>query len=266
MECPQKHGFKYGLRLEPLFRPDSADSRDTGTLVHTGLAHFYGAQISPRPDWVEDPVSAVLKHAQQTGWMHLVQDSLVTVTEYVRVRTAKPVFTRIVAVEDPCEVYVQTPDGKQHILTTRLDLVAHFNGRLCSINHKTSVRLTYAKPDRAASTRLQFMCELVLARTKYPQLQHVVINPLQTNRNRDGPEIGDPQVVDISPHAYHRFGRDLQFWKGLIAAVQTMYPNPLDRPRSLQCVTRYGVCEFHPICSVGYERLSAYRKSTNFGA
>lgn len=259
-ECPQKHGFKYGLKFESIHRPDSADSRDTGTLVHVGLANFYGAQIKPVPLWVEDPYLAVVKQAQSSGWMHLLKSSVETVREYIKVRSAKPVFGPIVAVEDPCETYIATSDGKTHIITTRLDLVAYYRGSLCSINHKTSVRLSYAEPDRAATTRLQFMLELVLARTKYSNVKWVLVNPVQTSRNREGPKIGDPKIVDISPHAFSRLGRDISFYKAMISAVQSAYPNPLDRPRSYQCMSRYGLCEFHPLCSQGYEALSQYKR------
>ena len=121
------------------------------------------------------------------------------------------------------------------------------------------MQLRYAIPGRDSSTRLQQMCELVMARTKYPQLKHVIINPVQVAR-KDQPKVGEPVILDISPHAFSRFGKDLLYFKSLMDYVKTAFPNPLDRPRSYQCMSRYGLCEFHPLCSQGYEALSQYKR------
>ena len=258
IECPQKHGYKYSAKLTPLFRRRADDGRDTGTLIHVGLAHFYGAQITPPPDWIQDPFYAVTAVAQEKGWIHLLRDALTTLHLYIEVRTKKPQFTKIVAVEDPCQVYLTDRNGKQHIVTTRLDLVAHYKGNLVEANHKTSVRMSYARPGIDAAARLQFLLEAVLARSKYPNLKYVMVNPIQTSRNPDGARISDPEIIDLSPLAFSRLGCDIAFWKEKIAEVEARFPDPLNRPRTYLCKSRFGLCDFFPLCSTGLATLQYY--------
>jgi hypothetical protein len=246
--CPQLEAFSQDLRLQPGVQKDAPL---IGTLVHAGLAYRYAALLPQKPSWFVYP------EGRTAIWtLGLASERADAALEALRVFDAYEAYYsqniwQPLLVEHQFEVEME---GEPY--TARTDLLAVENGEVCLIDHKTQKRLSRNTALDYSADR-QMLTGLALARAAGYDVKRVIINAL----SKEMPPRFGRFDVPISELAYSRLGDDTRYYLKLMKWTRQQYPDPLNRPRNLDCCLRkYGPCEFIPLCTDGLHRLPEYTK------
>jgi len=259
MLCAQLEGFGYELNLRPVIEKDATK---IGTLVHVGMAYRYGMLLAARPDWLVYP------DARWAIWIcgqdrpDLAQEALRIYDAYVAhydrlIATGVVAPWRPLLVEHQFEVAFTMPDGSAEPYTTRIDLLVECQGEVWLVDHKVGGKTSYHTGKHYAADR-QMLTQLALARNAGYPVNRLFINAL--SREYPDPRFGRFEVP-ISHEAYGKLGQDTAWALQQINAVRKQFPDPMNRPRTLEsCVRKYGACDFAALCHDGPHRLVEYVK------
>lgn len=253
--CAQLEAFSHELELRGNVQKDALS---IGTLVHVGLAYRYAMMMPTKPEWL------VYSDGREAIWQCGSAEMIDCRDEALRIFDAYQAHYTLnaitpVAVEHQFIVEFDLGNGEKEPYSCRTDLLGIENGEYVIFDHKVFRRIGRNTGYEHRADR-QMLTNLALARACGVDVRRIVLNTM----TKDPVPRFCRFDVPISEKAYAELGADTLYWLRKMNEVRKLYPDPMQRPKTLEsCKRVYGACDYQSLCHEGLHTIVEFKKRTD---
>lgn len=254
--CPQLEAFGHEMHLRSIFPKEPTS---VGTMIHAGLAYYYGLQLKERPAWLvyDSPLTMIELEGKKSGYpQDFINTSKAAYESYVGHYHGRDSLNPVLVEH---QFVITASNGEPY--SCRTDLLAwdRERGVFVIVDHKCVGKI--GNEGAKYHVDRQMTTNIWLARLHGYDVRGAVINAI----HRKPPYECVRFDVPTNEINFERIADDTAYYLAKMRQVRLSHPDPRNRPRNTgACVgwkhedevspefkRAFGPCEYYGLCWQG---------------